>query len=208
MKLLFDYLPLILFFSVFKWAGHDPVMAHDIANTYFADFVSGGAVPLTQAPILLATFSTIAMTSLQIGWLLARGKKVERMLWVTFAIIGVFGSATIYFNNEIFIKWKPTVLYWIFACVLLASDLLFKKNLTQMAMEKLFNAPVSIWRKINYQWGVFFACLGGLNLYVAYQFSTDDWVSFKLFGATGLTFCLLILQIIPLMKYMKDPDPK
>lgn len=207
MKILFDYLPLILFFSVFKWAGHDPVAAHAIANDYFAGLVAGGAVAVTQAPMLLATVSTIAMTSLQIGWQIMQRKKVDLMLWVTFAIIAVFGSATIYFNNEIFIKWKPTILYWIFASALLISDLLLDKNLTRSAMVKLFDAPEAVWRRLNLQWAIFFAGLGGLNLYVAYHFSTDDWVTFKLFGATGLTFAWLILNMIPLMKYMKDTDP-
>ena len=206
MKLLFDYLPLILFFSVFKWAGHSPEAAHAFASEHLSAFVAGGSVSLTQAPILLATVATILATLGQILFLLARRQKIDAMLWVSLAIVTIFGGATIYFNNETFIKWKPTVLYWSLAVSLLFSDYVLKKNLTRVAIDKLFAPPEHVWRRMNNQWAAFFAVLGVLNLWVAFHFSTDDWVNFKLFGATALSFAMFVGQTIPLMKYMKETD--
>lgn len=207
MKLLFDYLPLIVFFSVFKWAGSDLETATAFANANFSVLVAGGVIAATQVPIMLATIATIFATFVQIGYLLARRKKVETMLWATLVIVTIAGGATIYFNNDIFIKWKPTILYWIFAGAMLIGALFFRKNMTQAAIGKLFtDAPQSLWDRMNTQWILFFLALGVLNLYVAYTFTLDTWVTFKLFGATGLTFGLFILQMVPLMKYIKETE--
>ncbi|RYE74857.1 MAG: septation protein A, partial [Oxalobacteraceae bacterium] len=111
MKFLFDMFPVILFFGVFKWGESNTDAAQSMVGQYLSGLVSGGSVGPEQAPILLATAVAIIATIAQIGYLLARGRKVDGMLWVSLAIIVVFGGATIYFHNEAFIKWKPTVLY-------------------------------------------------------------------------------------------------
>lgn len=204
MKLLFDYFPLILFFAVFKLAGANPDVAATFANDYFSNFVAGGVIGAAQAPITLATVTTIIATFLQISYLLARKKKVEGMMWLILAIVTIFGGATIYFNNDTFIKWKPTVFYWAAAIGFLFSNLVFKKNFTRALIDKFFLAPDAIWNRLNLAWVVFFTLLGALNLYVAYYFTLDQWVSFKVFGATGLTFVFIMGQSVFLMKYMKD----
>jgi intracellular septation protein len=207
MKLLLDYLPLILFFGVFKLAGANPDVATAFANEHFHMLVSGGVIAAKQAPIMLATIATIFATFLQIGVLVALKKKVDNMLWATLFLVTVFGGATIYFNNEDFIKWKPTVLYWLFAAGLFVSIKFFKRNMTHTGLGNLFaGAPESLWRRMNTQWIFFFLALGALNLYVAFTFSLDDWVTFKLFGATALTFAMFVAQMVPLMKYMKEPE--
>jgi intracellular septation protein len=206
MKFLFDYFPLILFFIVFKLAGANPDAAVAIANQYFAGIVSGGVIGVAQAPITLATVTTIVATFLQIGYLLARKKKVDGMLWVILGIVTVFGGATIYFNNANFIKWKPTVFYWVAGLAFLVSDLVFHKNMTRVLIDKFFLAPDAVWSRLNLAWVVFFLLLGALNLYVAFHYTLDQWVNFKVFGATGLTFAFIIGQTVFLMKYMKD-DP-
>jgi intracellular septation protein len=206
MKLLFDYIPLILFFAVFKLAGANPEAAHLFANTHFAWLVASGVISTTIAPVMLATFATISGGFLQVAYLLARRQKIDTMLMVTLAIVTVLGGATIYFNNEAFILWKPTVLYWFFSGTFLFSDLVLKRNLTRLAVDKLFDAPDALWRRLNYAWVAFFVGLGALNLYVAFNFTLDQWVNFKLFGATGLTFVMFIIQTVPLMKYMKDVE--
>ncbi|HEX7633821.1 MAG TPA: septation protein A, partial [Noviherbaspirillum sp.] len=163
-----------------------------------------GAASVTQAPILLATALAIAATLAQILYLLIRGRKVDTMLWVSLVIISVFGGATIYFHNETFIKWKPTVLYWCFSAALLVSQVFLGKNLIRLMMEKQIALPDNVWQRLSLLWAMFFGAMGLINLYVAYNFSTAAWVNFKLFGFTGLMFAFVIAQSVFLSKYVKD----
>jgi len=126
------------------------------------------------------------------------------MLWVSFGIILVFGGATLLLHDETFIKWKPTILYWVFATALLGSNLLFKKNLMRTLMHEKLTLPVKVWDRVNLSWGLFFAVLGVVNLYVAFNYSTDTLVNFKLFGTTGLMMVFVILQAMMLAKYMDE----
>ncbi len=206
MKFLFDLFPVILFFGVFKWGEGNPASAQSVVQEYLSGIVSGGVASLEQAPIMLATAVAILATLGQIGYLLLRRKKVDGMLWVSLAIITVFGGATIYFHNETFIKWKPTVLYWFFGAALLIGQALFRKNLIRMMMEKQIMLPDPLWQRLNLIWAGFFAAMGVLNLYVAYSFSTAIWVNFKLFGFTGLMFAFIIAQSMFLSKHIKDPS--
>lgn len=204
MKFLFDLLPVILFFGVFKWAESNADSALSIVSHYLSGIVSGGEVTTTQAPILLATAVAIVASLAQIGYLLARRKKVDGMLWVSLAIIVVFGGATIYFHDEMFIKWKPTILYWCFAAALLFSQVFAGKNLVRTMMEKQIQLPDPVWKKVNLAWTAFFVFMGLLNLYIAYNFATDTWVNFKMFGGMGLMFAFIIGQSMYLSKYMKE----
>lgn len=206
MKFLFDLFPVILFFGVFKWAEGHAEAAQGLVSHYLSGLMSGGTVALTQAPILLATAVAILASVAQIGWLLARKKKVDAMLWVSLAIIVVFGGATIYFRDDTFIKWKPTILYWCFALALLISQLLLKKNLIRTMMEKQISLPDPVWNKLNLAWTAFFAAMGVLNLYVAFNFPLDTWVNFKMFGGMGLMFAFVIAQSLFLSKHMKDTE--
>jgi intracellular septation protein len=204
MKFLFDLFPVILFFGVFKWGEGHPEAAQAFVQQYLSGMVSGGGAALTQAPIMLATAVAIVATIGQIVYLLARGRKVDNMLWVSLAIITVFGGATIYFHNETFIKWKPTVLYWAFGAALLISQALLGKNLIRLMMEKQITMPDAVWQRLNLAWAAFFSAMGVINLYVAYNFSTAAWVNFKLFGFTGLMLAFIIAQSLLLSKYVKD----
>lgn len=204
MKFLFDLFPVILFFFMFKWGENHPDTAQSLAQQFLSAFVSGGATNVTQAPILLATALAIVATIAQIAYLLMRGRKVDTMLWVSLVIISVFGGATIYFHNETFIKWKPTVLYWCFGAALLVSQIFLGKNLIRLMMEKQITLPDNVWQRLSLYWAVFFGTMGLVNLYVAYNFSTAVWVNFKLFGFTGLMFAFVIAQSVFLSKYVKD----
>lgn len=204
MKFLFDLFPVILFFGIFKWSEANLESAQALASQYLSVIVSGGTVSALQAPILLATAVAILASFGQIGWLLAKRRKVDPMLWLSLAIIVFFGGATIYFNNETFIKWKPTVLYWCFAAALLISRAFFRKNLIRTVMEKQISLPEIVWDRLNLSWIGFFTAMGLINLYVAYSFSTNAWVNFKLFGGMGLMFAFVIAQSVFLSKHMKD----
>ncbi|MDY7578840.1 septation protein A [Herbaspirillum sp. RTI4] len=206
MKFLFDLFPVILFFIVFKWGEGNVAAAQSLVTDTMSGLMSGGSILPSQAPILLATAVTIIATLAQIGYLLARRKKVDGMLWVSLLIITFLGSATIYFHDDTFIKWKPTVLYWCFAAALLGSQLILKKNLIRVMMEKQMVLPEPIWARLNLVWVAFFAVMGGLNLYVAFHFSTADWVNFKLFGGIGLMFIFIVAQTLMLSKYIKEAE--
>lgn len=175
MKFLFDLFPVILFFVAFK--------VYDI---------------------FIATAVAIAAAIVQIGWLWFRNRQVDKMMWSNLAIIVIFGGATLISQDETFIKWKPTVLYWLIATVLLVSNLIFRKNLIQAMLEKQMILPSVIWNKLNMSWVGFFVSMGCINLYVAFSFPVDTWVTFKLFGATGLMLVFIILQVMMLGKYLKD----
>ncbi|MEC5218612.1 intracellular septation protein [Actimicrobium sp. GrIS 1.19] len=205
MKFLFDLFPVILFFAMFKWGEGHVASAQQLASTYLSGFVSGGVVTAEQAPILLATSVVIIATLLQIGYLLARRKKVDVMLWVSLLIVGVFGGATIYFHNENFIKWKPTVLYWAFASTFLISQFVLKKNLIKTMMGEQLDLPAQVWSRLSLSWAGFFLMMGVLNLYVAFNFPTAVWVNFKLFGGMGLMLVFVLAQSVFLSKHMQEP---
>jgi intracellular septation protein len=201
MKILFDLFPVILFFGVFKLAGAHPDSAQALASAI------GYAADPQHLPVLLATATAILATLAQIIWVKFRHGKVDTMLWVSFAIIVVFGGATLLLHDEAFIKFKPTALYWLFAGVLLFSRLLFKRNLIRNMMQEKMTLPDGVWDNVNLAWSAFFGVLGIINLYVAHNYSTETWVNFKLFGATGMMFVFVLLHAVFLAKYL-EPDDK
>ncbi|HEY0062785.1 MAG TPA: septation protein IspZ, partial [Telluria sp.] len=136
MKFLFDLFPIVLFFGVFKIAEFFQQPAFQLVSKYMSGMISGGVIKPDQAPIMLATVVAIIATTLQILYVKLRGRKVDGMLWVSFLIITIFGSLTIYLHNDIFIKWKPTIIYWVFAVVMLVAQLDFRKNMMRQAMEE------------------------------------------------------------------------
>ena len=201
MKFLFDLFPVILFFAAFKLAGAHQAVAYDYAARWLGEGIAPG-----QAPILIATAVAIAASFAQIGWLWLRGRKIDVMLWVSLAIIAVFGGATLYLHDETFIKWKPTVLYWMFACVLGGSALFFRKNLIRSMLGEQIQMPDPAWNRLNLSWAGFFCCMGFLNLYVAFNYPTDTWVNFKLFGGMGLMLAFVIRQALFLAKYVEQKE--
>ena len=173
MKFLFDLFPVILFFIAFKFFG-----------------------------IYTATAVAIGATIAQIIYSKLRHGKVENMLLISGVIITVFGGATLLLKDPTFIQWKPTVLYWLFAVTLIGAQFIFKKNLIRSFMEKQINLPTPIWANLNVAWALLFIALGILNLYVAFNYSQDTWVDFKLFGITGIMFIFIIVQTLILSKYL------
>lgn len=182
MKLLIDFFPIILFFVAFKAWG-----------------------------IYAATAVAIAATVVQIAYLRIKTGKVETMQWVSLVIIVLFGGATLIAQNEDFIKWKPTVLYWLMGGALLVGQLIFKKNLLKKLMGAQLQLPEAVWSNLNWAWTGFFAVMGVLNIWIAYAFDTDTWVNFKMFGGMGLMLLFVIGQAFYLSRYMKEtaqPAPK
>jgi intracellular septation protein len=205
MKLLLDFLPILFFFGTFKYAEAHKDWAAAFATEHFGFIVSGGVVGANEAPVLLATVVVIVATLTQIALLLARGKKIDTMLWVSLVLVVGLGGATVWFHNEAFIKWKPTVLYWAMALGLWGSVALFGKNLPRQMLGEQLRVPDPLWARVNWAWVAFFVLMGALNRYVATQYSTDTWVNFKLFGSMGLMFAFMLAQGVYLSRYA-TPD--
>jgi intracellular septation protein len=203
MKILLDFLPLLLFFGVGKYADSHADWAARFATDHFGFMVSGGVVGTTEASALLATIVVIPATAIQIAYLLAARKKVDLMLWVTFALVVVLGGATIWFHNPNFIKWKPSVVYWFMGLAFWASQTLFHKNLLQTLIGAELQLPAQVWQRLNFAWIAFFALMGLLNLYVAYSYSMSTWYTFKAFGTTGLMLAFMLAQGIYLSRHLK-----
>jgi intracellular septation protein len=207
LKLLFDLFPVILFFVAYKLGNSYPEAAAQLAATTLGGVVADGQIPAAQAPILLATAVAIVASLLQVGYRLARRQKVEPMLWLSFVVILVFGGATIWLHDETFIKWKPTILYWLFGLILLGGRLFGKRNLLQGLLGTQIVVEARIWEQMLWLWIVFFAAIGVANLVVAFNFPTDQWVNFKLFGLFGLTLVFTLGIGIWLARHMKEvPD--
>ncbi|MBU0601845.1 MAG: septation protein A [Gammaproteobacteria bacterium] len=201
MKFLFDLLPVLLFFAAYKFAGASPDASHELVLRVLGDNISA-----SQAPILVATAVAIVATIGQVLWLIARGRKVEVMLWISLGIIVVFGGATIYLHDATFIKWKPTVLYWMFALTLGVSALFLKRNLIRKLMQPQMELPDAIWSRLNASWIGFFVVMGILNLYVAYTYSEETWVDFKLYGGMGLMFLFVLAQGFMLSRHIEEKN--
>ena len=200
MKLLFDLFPVILFFASFKYSEKNP----ETAAAWVASLLGSAAVDIKQAPILLATVVVIAATVAQIAWVHFRHGKVDKMLWISLGLVVVFGGMTLAFQNEAFIKWKPTILYWVFAISLGFSALVMKKNPMKAMLGEQLTLPEPVWGKVTLSWIAFFAVMGVLNLLVAFNFPTDTWVNFKLFGGMGLMLVFVLGQGLLLSKYIEE----
>ena len=200
MKLLFDLFPVILFFATFKYAEKSPELAADWMGSLLG-FVPDDA---KMAPILLATVVVIVATVAQIVWVHFRHGKVDKMLWVSLVLVAFFGGLTLAFQNEAFIKWKPTILYWVFAGSMAFSAYVLKKNAIKAMLGEQLTLPEPVWAKVNLSWIAFFVVMGALNLIIAFNFSTDTWVNFKLFGGMGLMLVFVLGQGMLLSKYVEE----
>jgi len=175
MKFLFDLLPVILFVATYMITGN----------------------------IYIATGVIIPATAIQVIYSKIRYGRVDKMLWTSFGLIVVMGGLTLALQDNRFIMWKPTVLYWLFAVVLALSPLLAKKNLIRLMLQhEITAAPERVWRNLNASWVLFMLGMGALNLYVAFNYSEAFWVQFKLWGGMGLMLAFMVGQIFFLARYV------
>jgi intracellular septation protein len=176
-KFLFEIFPIIIFFFAFKAYG-----------------------------IMAATAAAIVATILQAGWSWLRRGRIEKVMIINLAVIIILGGATLLLKDETFIKWKPTALYWAFSIILFVADLVFNKNLIKTMMGAQMSLTDALWRRVNVSWVAFFIFMGILNLYFAFNFDTDTWVNFKLFGGMGLLILFALGQAVLLSKHIKLPE--
>ncbi len=175
MKVLFDFFPIVLFFIAYK-----------VFGIYEATAIA-----------MVASLGQVAFYRLKF-------QKFEKMHVFSLVIIIVLGSATLFFHNPWFIKWKPTGIYWLSALVFIYTSCFGAKPLIQKMMETNISLSRTIWIRLNNAWSVFFIIMGGLNLYVAYNFDTNAWVNFKLFGGIGITLLFVLIQAFYLSKHMDE----
>lgn len=197
--MLFDYFPIIVFFAVFHIFSDAP-----------EDATAAITMAATTEAMIMATKAGIAAALLQVILYWLKTRKFEKMHLISLGLIAVFGSITIALGDPLYIKWKTTILEWVFALVFLGSQYIGKKNLVERMMGHVMTAPDNVWKKLNYAWAGFFTSMGFVNLYVIYNFSDEFWVNFKLFGMLGMTFVFVIAQGIFMAKYViqDDDDPK
>jgi intracellular septation protein len=150
----------------------------------------------------------IVATLAQVAILAARGKKIDMMLWVSLTLVVVMGGLTVWLQNATFIKWKPTLLYWTMGAAFMLAPLVFGKNLLKLLLGEQLQLPADVWQRLNLAWVAFFAIMGALNLWVAYSFSENAWVNFKLFGGIGLMLVFTIAQGLYLARYLPDEEKK
>lgn len=179
MKQLLDFLPLVIFFVIYK--------LYDI-------FVASGA---------LIAANTLTLV---VNWVLYR--KIEKMMLVTFVMVLVFGTLTLIFHNDGFIKWKVTVIYTLLSGALLISQFVLKKPLIQRIMSKELTLPDRVWSKLNISWAIFFLLCGLMNTYVAFWLTQNIWVNFKVFGLTGLMLLFALLSGIYIYRHIPNNEEK
>ena len=202
MKLLLDFLPILLFFGTFKYTESHKEWAAAFATEHLGWMVAGGTVGITEAPVMLATVVVVIASLAQVAWLKARGKKVDLMLWVSLTLVVVLGGLTVWLHSETFIKWKPTGLYWAMGLSFLISQTLLGKNLLKLMIGEQMQLPDAVWKRLGLAWVVFFTAMGVLNLWVAYNFSTSTWVNFKLFGGIGLMLLFTLGQGLYISRHL------
>jgi intracellular septation protein len=189
-KQFIDFIPLVLFFIVYKIT---PQAVDILGHT----FMVGG--------IFSATAMLIASSIVVYGILYIRQGKLEKSQWLTLIACLVFGSLTLAFHSETFLKWKAPVVNWLFALIFAGSHFIGDRLLIQRIMGHALTLPQAIWVKLNIAWIVFFLFCGAANLYVAFTYQ-DFWVDFKVFGSLGMTLIFLIGQGIFLARHIHDAD--
>ncbi len=178
-KLLFDFFPVILFFIAFKLED-DP-----------------------KRGIMVATAVVIVATLVQVGYMRLRHGRIEKLHLVTLVLVVALGGLTLALDDERFIKWKPTLVNWGFALVFLGSQFIGSRPIVRRLMESRVSLPDAAWTRLNLGWTGFFVVLGAANLFVAYRYSTDVWVDFKLFGILFLTLLFIAAQTVWLMRQVQ-----
>ena len=177
MKFLFDFFPILLFFVAYK-----------------------------MYDIYVATAVAIVAAAVQTGSYWLKHRRFENMHLVTFGLLLVFGGLTIALRDPTFIKWKPTVINWLFAAVFIGSHWVGDRPLVERMMSHALQAPRTVWMRLSWMWIMFFAGIGVLNLYVAFNFAEETWVNFKLFGILGITFAFVIAQAFYLSRYVQQEN--
>ena len=193
MKQLAEFVPIVLFFIVYQLKGEN---------------VSLGSWEYTFDGIFSATAVLMAATALQVVFNYALTREFEkRQIWLLLAVV-IFGGATLVFRNQMFIQWKPTIFNWVLAIAFGGSQFVGDKNLMERTLGSQIHLPKPVWTRLNVLWVANFAIVGALNLVVAYGYSEEAWVSYKLYSAIGFTLLLTILTALLISPHLKEQEEK
>ena len=199
MTFLIELLPVILFFAAYKLYALVPAPFIESINQVLPFALNPG---VTADSIYFATLVAILFSGILVLIHTVRHHTFHKNQTITFVLFVIFGGATLLLRDPTFIKWKPTVINLLFALLFVGSSFIGKKSLVERLMGNAFEAPKQIWKKLNTAWIFFFVLLAILNLYIAYNFSENIWVNFKLFGVIGLTIFFIIAQTMLLSRYV------
>ncbi len=206
MKSLLDFVPLLVFFGGYYGAKQWPDLADTFINVMLGLFGLAGPLPADQLDMACATQLAMLATLAQVGILIAWRQKVDRILWITLVIVVVMSVATLIFHDPAIIKWRSTVLDWLFGLILLGGEVLFGKNLIRSMLGGQIDLPDNVWRLLNFSWVGYFALSGVLNLIVAARFSEETWVNFNMFGGPALTVLFMLGQGFYMSRFMEPGD--
>jgi intracellular septation protein len=191
MKQLLEFIPIALFFITYQLKGES---------------ITLGSWEYTFDGMFSATAVLMIATVLQVVTSYALTREFEkRLMWLLLAVM-VFGGATLIFRNQMFIQWKPTIFNWALAVAFGGSQFVGDKNLMERTLGSQIRLPKAVWTKLNLLWVSNFAIVGALNLVVAYGYSEDTWVSYKLYSAIGFTLLLTILTALLISPHLKDGE--
>jgi intracellular septation protein len=203
MKLLFDLLPLLVFFVTLEVADVFPAGSVVHATEQLGTFVSSGLLGAREAPALLATSLSLAVALVQVLWARLRGRRVPPALWLGVALVAVVGPAWFWLHTEALVKWKPSMLYWMVGTMLWLSQVLLRRNLVRAMLGDHLRLPHAVWQRVNAAWVGFFGLMGLLNLWVAYNYPTAVWLEFTRFGSVGLLLGFVAAQALVLLRHVR-----
>jgi len=206
-KLLLDLLPVFFFFGAVRVAKYWPEATLALVTGWLGPLAGSADEQLDLAALIIASLVGIAASVAQIVLLRVRKMPITPPVWIGAVLIVVFGGLTVWLHNAWFIKWKPTILYWVFAVMLLGGRWIWKRNFLGALLSEEFPLPPPIWDRLMYAWVVFFALVGAANLYVAYSWSTDIWVNFKTFGLPVTTLVFSVVSSLYMSRYLV-PKPE
>ena len=199
MRLIIEFLPIIAFFAAYKFYTLMPEPVVESVNALMPFVFTAGN---EADSIYFATLIAIVISGLMVLLHFIKHKDLNKNQTITFVLFIIFGGATIFLRDPAFIKWKPSVINLAFAGLFLGSAFIGKKSLAERLLGQAIKAPRRVWLTVNSAWVIFFIFVAAINLYIAYNFSEQIWVNFKLFGMTGLTVAFIILQMIFLSRYI------
>jgi len=183
MKFLFDFFPLIAFYA-----------AYQLYKSYYE----------AENAIFAATAAIIVATIIQVGYNWFRHRKIEKMHIITVVGVTIFGGLTLIFHDAAFIKWKVSIINWLFGLVLIGSQFIGDKTIIEKMLSSVVDLPRAVGSKLNLSWAIFFISLGFLNIYIFKNFDEETWVGFKVYGMLGLTFIFIVIQGIYLSRYITE----
>lgn len=206
MKLLVDFLPIILFFAAYQFGNSHQEATAALLTQQLGFMVTGGVVAAKQAGVFLATLVVMAASVVQISYMKLRGLKIDKMLWVSAVLAVGLGLLTLWFNSETFIQWKPTLLYWVMGFSMIGASLFAGKNAIRAVMSEQIALPEAVWQRLNMMWAAFLILMGTANILVAKNFSTDIWVNFKTFGIIGAMLLFVVVQGLYISRHVQPEE--